>query len=190
MPMLRVLWTIRPSWAGVPLTSISRFEVRLGRLQQQGTRCDGSSIFGQKQVDLLFGLDIALLSGRQQITHATLVAGDGDLVPAVELAKREGVSLWLVHGPSVAADHQTGTYSRELWQAADWTTRDRSGILGPSGAPVLTTLPVGCVGSKVGAASRSKSARCLSRGKRASAMRRSRRRAPRSSSSAESSSAR
>ena len=58
------------------LTSISRFEVRLGRLQHQGARSDGSSIFGQKQVDLLLGLDIALLSGKQQITHATLVAGD------------------------------------------------------------------------------------------------------------------
>ena len=104
---------------GGALTSISRFEVRLGRLQHQGTRSDGNSIFGQKRVDLHLGLDIALSSGKQQITHATLVAGDGDLVPAVELAKREGVSLWLFHGPSVAADNQTGTYSRELWQAAD-----------------------------------------------------------------------
>ncbi len=101
------------------LTSIPRFEVRLGRLQHQGTRSDGSPIFGQKQVDLLLGLDIALLSGKQQITHAALVAGDGDLVPAVELAKREGVSVWLFHGPAVAADNQMSTYSRELWQAAD-----------------------------------------------------------------------
>lgn len=101
------------------LTSIPRFEVRLGRLQQQGTRTDGTPIFGQKQVDLLLGLDIALLSGKQQITHAALIAGDGDLVPAVGLAKREGVSVWLFHGPSVASDNQTSTYSRELWQAVD-----------------------------------------------------------------------
>ena len=101
------------------LTSIPRFEVRLGRLQQQGTRPDGTPIFGQKQVDLLLGLDIALLSGKQQITHAALIAGDGDLVPAVGLAKREGVSVWLFHGPSVASDNQTSTYSRELWQAVD-----------------------------------------------------------------------
>ena len=101
------------------LTSIPRFEARFGRLQRQGTRSDGSPIFGQKQVDLLLGLDIALLSGKQQITHAALIAGDRDLVPAVELAKREGVSVWLFHGPSVAADNQTSTYSRELWQVAD-----------------------------------------------------------------------
>ena len=126
MPMLRVL-DDQAQLGGGALTSISRFEVRLGRLQHQGTRSDGSSIFDQKQVDLILGLDIALLSGKQQITHATLVAGDGDLAPAVELAKREGVSLWLFHGPPVAADNQTGTYSRELWQAADgWREIDRA----------------------------------------------------------------
>ena len=96
---------------------VSRFAS--GGCSTKEPRSDGSLIFGQKQVDLLLGLGIVLLSGKQQITHATLVAGDGDLVSAVELAKREGVSLWLFHGPSVAADNQTGTYSRELWQAAD-----------------------------------------------------------------------
>ena len=106
------------------LTSIPRFEVRLGRLQRQGTRPDGSLVFAQKQVDLLLGLDIALLSGKQQITHAALVAGDGDLVPAVEVAKLEGVSVWLFHGPADARGSGQSTYSRELWLAAD----DRSEI--------------------------------------------------------------
>ena len=106
------------------LTSIPRFEVRLGRLQRQGTRPDGSLVFAQKQVDLLLGLDIALLSGKQQITHAALVAGDGDLVPAVQAAKLEGVSVWLFHGPADARGSGQSTYSRELWLAAD----DRSEI--------------------------------------------------------------
>lgn len=41
-----------------------------------------------------------------------LFAGDGDFHPAVELAKQEGISFWLFHGPR-------GTYSRELWREAD-----------------------------------------------------------------------
>ena len=93
--------------------------MRLGRLQQTGTRPDGSAIFGQKQVDLLLGLDIALLSGKQQITHAALVAGDGDFVPALLAVKREGVSTWLFHGPRQASDDGKSTYSEELWQQAD-----------------------------------------------------------------------
>ena len=73
---------------------------------------DGHPTFQQKRVDLLLGLDIALLSAKQQITHMALLAGDGDFHPAVKVAKQEGVSFWLFHGPR-------GTYSRELWQEAD-----------------------------------------------------------------------
>ena len=96
-------------WA---VSRIPRFEVREGRLQYRGQNPDGSPDFVQKGVDLLLGLDIALLSAKQQITHMALLAGDSDFVPAVQVAKREGVSFWLVHGPP-------GTYSGELWQEAD-----------------------------------------------------------------------
>ena len=98
---------------------LPRFEVRLGHLQRQGLRADGSPIFVQKQVDLLLGLDIALLSGKNQISHAVLIAGDSDFVPAIKVAKQEGVSAWLFHGPSRARDDGRSTYSSELWQAAD-----------------------------------------------------------------------
>ena len=91
---------------------IPRFEVREGRLQYRGQKPDGSPDFVQKRVDLLLGLDVALLSAKQQITHMALLAGDGDFHPAVAAAKQEGISFWLFHGPR-------GTYSRELWQAAD-----------------------------------------------------------------------
>jgi uncharacterized LabA/DUF88 family protein len=101
------------------LERLPRFDVRLGHLQVQGHRADGSPIFGQKQVDLLLGLDIALLSGKGQITHAALVAGDSDLVPAIRVAKQEGVATWLFHGPSRARDDGASTYSQELWQIAD-----------------------------------------------------------------------
>ena len=95
-----------------------RFEVRLGRLQLAGHRRDGSPIFRQKQVDLLLGLDLALLSGKGRITHVALVAGDGDFLPAVEVAKREGVTVWLFHGPSAGADGNS-TYSSALYREAD-----------------------------------------------------------------------
>ena len=101
------------------LERLPRFEVRLGRLQRTGIRDDGSPAYGQKQVDLLLGLDVALLSGKQQITHAALVAGDGDFVPALVAVKREGVSAWLFHGPDAAADNGKRTYAEELWLQAD-----------------------------------------------------------------------
>ena len=65
---------------------------------------------------LLLGLDFALMSERKQITHAVLVSGDSDLIPAVEVAQQAGIAPWLFHGP-----YQSGrsTYANELWLAAD-----------------------------------------------------------------------
>ena len=91
---------------------LPRFELREGRLQKRGQGADGRPIFQQKRVDLLLGLDIALLSAKQQITHMALLAGDGDFHPALRVAKQEGVSFWLLHGPR-------GSYSRDLWKEAD-----------------------------------------------------------------------
>ena len=71
------------------LKYLPRFEVRLGWLQLQGRRPDGSPIFRQKQVDLLLGLDLALLSGKNRVSHVALVAGDGDFVPAVRPRSRK-----------------------------------------------------------------------------------------------------
>ena len=100
------------------LSYLPRFEVRLGRLQLQGRRPDGSPIFRQKQVDLLLGLDLALLSGKNQVTHVALVAGDGDFVPAVRVAKQEGATVWLFHGPRAGANRRP-TYARALYLEAD-----------------------------------------------------------------------
>ena len=94
------------------MRTLRRFEVREGRLQFRGYDGSGRPIFQQKRVDLLLGLDVALLSAKQQITHIVLLAGDSDFLPAVEVAKREGVSFWLFHGPR-------GSYSQELWNEAD-----------------------------------------------------------------------
>jgi uncharacterized LabA/DUF88 family protein len=95
------------------LERIPRFQVRLGRLAYRGNRADGSPILEQKRVDMMLGVDLALLTAKQQITHAALVAGDSDFLPAIEAAKPQGVLLWLFHGPEPHT---------ELWEAADERT--------------------------------------------------------------------
>ncbi len=56
---------------------------------------------------------MALLAGKNQITHAALLAGDSDFLPAVEAAKLEGVLIHLYHGP---------TYHKDLWDQCDERT--------------------------------------------------------------------
>ena len=60
----------------------------------------------------MIGLDVASLAAKHAITHAAIFTGDSDLLPAFEEVKREGISVWLVHGPQ-------RTYASELWDAAD-----------------------------------------------------------------------
>ena len=64
-------------------------------------------------------MDFAELSAKGQVGHIALVAGDSDFYPAVEYAKREGVCVWLFHGPKVSPANHENTYSQELWQCAD-----------------------------------------------------------------------
>ena len=72
-------------------------------------------IFTQKGVDTRICVDMALLAGKRAFSHAALVSGDSDLVPAVEAAKPEAVLVTLWHGS------QTGNSrpSRELYQICD-----------------------------------------------------------------------
>jgi len=87
------------------LEKIPRFAVRLGRLDKRGP-----DDFIQKMVDTLLSIDLVYLSSKGKITHAAIVAGDGDFVPAIKVAKTEGVIVWLFHGESKHS---------ELWQIAD-----------------------------------------------------------------------
>ena len=100
------------------LRYLPRFEVRLGHLRMSGMDESGVPIFEQKQVDLLLGLDMALLAGKGQVQHIALVAGDGDFVPAVRVLKNEGIIVWLIHGPP-QGNHGYPTYSFELFKTAD-----------------------------------------------------------------------
>lgn len=94
------------------LERLSSFAVRLGVVKYRGKDDQGRPIYQQKQVDLLLGLDFALLSAKRSITHVAVVTGDSDMVPAFEEAKREGIAVWLFTG-------QAQSHARELWQAAD-----------------------------------------------------------------------
>ncbi len=94
------------------LERLSSFTVRLGVVKHRGKDNQGRPIYQQKQVDLLLGLDFALLSAKRVITHAAVVTGDSDMVPALEVAKSEGIAVWLFTG-------EPQSHARELWHAAD-----------------------------------------------------------------------
>ena len=92
------------------LERIPRFTVRLGRLAYRGKDRDGKPRYEQKRVDILLGVDLTLLAVKGRIQEAILVAGDSDFIPAVEVAKQEGVLVRLVHGDSPHSD---------LWETVD-----------------------------------------------------------------------
>lgn len=94
------------------LNTLSHFEVREGKLEHRGFSKDGSPIFVQKQVDILLGVDLVLLSSKHRITHASIFAGDSDFLPAIEIAKNEGVLINLFHSKIYSPHH-------DLWKIAD-----------------------------------------------------------------------
>jgi uncharacterized LabA/DUF88 family protein len=94
------------------LEKIPRFCVRQGKLAYRGKDNGGKPIFIQKRIDLLLGLDLGSLVSTRKVDEVAIVAGDSDFIPVVEFAKKEGVIVWLIHGPF-------GTYHKDLWQATD-----------------------------------------------------------------------
>jgi uncharacterized LabA/DUF88 family protein len=51
--------------------------------------------FKQKQLDIMIGLDIALLAQKRIVDKVVIVAGDSDLVPAMAFARNEGCLVYL-----------------------------------------------------------------------------------------------
>lgn len=51
--------------------------------------------FVQKQVDIKMGLDIAWISLNKHVGKLVLVAGDSDLIPAMEFARQQGLLVYL-----------------------------------------------------------------------------------------------
>lgn len=75
------------------LRRLSRFEVKLGRLQII------SGKFKQKMVDVLMSPDIVEMCFNKNIQHAVLIAGDSDFVPAIKKAKDYGSVVHLYYHP-------------------------------------------------------------------------------------------
>jgi uncharacterized LabA/DUF88 family protein len=91
------------------LATMPRFDVRLGTTVRR-TDSTGTVRYEQKRVDLLLGIDMVRLASKGRVSEIHLVAGDSDFVPAVEVAKEEGVVCVLHHGRDP---------HRELMRAAD-----------------------------------------------------------------------
>lgn len=73
------------------LTRLDRFEVREGKLKMR----PGGPV--QKQVDMLFGVDLVRLASKHIITHATLLTADSDFIPAIHFAKEDGIVVKLAY---------------------------------------------------------------------------------------------
>jgi uncharacterized LabA/DUF88 family protein len=98
------------------LKKLPSIEVRFGRLRP---RPEGGLV--QKGVDILLAVDLVRLSLKAQIQKAVLLTGDADYVPAIQIAKDEGVSITLYHASSqlsVDGERFTG-YSNALWDLCD-----------------------------------------------------------------------
>lgn len=93
------------------IDKLPRFQVRQGKLAFRGTRDDGKPILEQKRVDILLGTDLVLLAAKQHISEAVIIAGDSDFMPAIEVAKSEGVLIRLYSHPD--------SVHNDLWNLAD-----------------------------------------------------------------------
>ncbi|WP_349258525.1 NYN domain-containing protein [Stackebrandtia sp.] len=80
-------------------------KVRLGNLNSRGQ---------QKGVDAMIRTDLEQLSRHRAISEAILLAGDEDMVPAVEIAQAYGVR---VHVWGVEPPYGTNQAERLLWEA-------------------------------------------------------------------------
>ena len=94
------------------LEKLPRFEIRLGKLARRVDH--GKVLFQQKRVDILMAVDIVLLAVKNRISHATVITGDSDIIPAITIARNEGVVVHILHG---------ATCHNELWSACDDRTQ-------------------------------------------------------------------
>lgn len=52
------------------------------------------------------GIDVATLSLKKQVDRIILISGDRDMIPAIKLARREGVQVILVGIPGRKLNHE------------------------------------------------------------------------------------
>ncbi|MGA7562047.1 MAG: NYN domain-containing protein [Desulfobaccales bacterium] len=94
------------------LNRLDRFEVREGKLECRGRDNLCKPIFEQKRIDILLAVDLIKLAFKKAISCAAILTGDSDYIPAIQVAKDEGVSIKLIHGPKK-------TYHDQLYDIAD-----------------------------------------------------------------------
>lgn len=99
------------------LQKLPRFEVKMGRLAFRGMdEGTGKPVLEQKQVDVILTAEMVYAAARRNVDGILLLTGDGDFVPALELVKREGITMGLIHG---ARSGPQVTVHESLWLAAD-----------------------------------------------------------------------
>lgn len=83
------------------LNRLSRFEVKLGKIQKTETHCNNCKNikveYKQKRVDNKLVVDIVSLSWRGLADKIVFLGGDSDLYPAFEEAKEAGVIIHLFY---------------------------------------------------------------------------------------------
>jgi len=82
------------------LSRLPSFTVRRGKLAYRGTDETGRPVFEQKRIDVALATDLVMHATKRLITHAVLVTGDSDYIPAVEIAQSEGVQVTLFYSPN------------------------------------------------------------------------------------------
>lgn len=87
------------------ISFLPRFEVTYGELQYI------NGIYKQKKIDVLMSLDIVDKCFEKQISHAAIIAGDSDFIPAIKRAKNYGAIVHLVA--------HKGSVNKEMLQEVD-----------------------------------------------------------------------
>jgi len=116
----------------VDLAGRDLFAVRLGILKWRGwkpkasaskgatlTDADFKPDFEQKGVDLRIGLDIATYSNPRLVDRIILVTGDTDLIPAMKLARRNGVQVVGIELPNHKMTHELFAHV-DIRRKANW----------------------------------------------------------------------
>lgn len=80
-------WTIKNSYL--------KSRIKTGN-HQPLTASDVRLTMTQKGVDMRIGIDVATLSLKGQVDRIILISGDADMIPAMKLARREGVQVAVV----------------------------------------------------------------------------------------------
>ena len=79
---------------------------------------------GQKGVDMRLGLDLVEISLKRLVDQIVLISGDSDFIPAIKMARREGVDVILDpmgnHVPNDLMEHVDGV--RSFWEDTRFTT--------------------------------------------------------------------